>query len=51
MDPVTAAGLAVGIVSLAFDVFDGSVKRELHFHSHQPETNRFPSFQISFLYG
>lgn len=28
MDLVTAAGLAVGVTSLTFDVFDNSVKRE-----------------------
>ncbi|KAF4957170.1 hypothetical protein FSARC_11379 [Fusarium sarcochroum] len=29
MDPASASGLAVGITSLAFDVFDNSVKREV----------------------
>ena len=29
MDPASAAGLAIGVASLAFEVFDRSVKREL----------------------
>lgn len=28
MDPVSASGLAVGEASLAFDVFDRSIKRK-----------------------
>ena len=28
MDPAGAAGLALGVVTLAFDVFDRSVRRE-----------------------
>jgi hypothetical protein len=31
MDPASAAGLAVGVTSLVFDVFDNSVKRQFVF--------------------
>lgn len=30
MEPATATGLAIGVVSLAFDLFDNSVKREFN---------------------
>lgn len=54
MDPATAGSLAIGVVSLAFDVFDNSVKREFPPELHRifyRETNYADSFQVSFIHG
>lgn len=36
MDPATAAGLGIGVVSLVFDVFENSVKCELNLDQRPP---------------
>ena len=53
MDPATASGLAIGVVSLAFDLFDNSVKREFDLLCliGSPMTNKNDSFQVSLFHG